>query len=104
MSSSLPQSRPLGDQEYTGAVPLEDPSDGTTRMLSMPSDTTWKRTAEGGNSLTVRITYLPTDIEAYWRQALPGEGWVENGSGWSYPGTSYTVSAITDKGSFTVTW
>lgn len=73
-------------------------------MLAMPSDLTWQRTAEGDNSLTVRITYLPTDIEAYWRETLPGEGWVENGSGWSYPGTSYTVSAISDKGGFTVTW
>ncbi|MFC6704330.1 hypothetical protein [Flexivirga alba] len=104
MSAGLPQSGRLGDQEYTGAVPLKDPSGGKTRMLAMPSDTTWQRTAEGGSSLTVRITYLPTDIEAYWRKTLPGEGWIENGSGWSYPSTSYTVSAITDKGSFTVTW
>ena len=104
MSAGLPQSTRLSEQEYTGAVPLKDPSGGAPRMLAMPSDTTWQRTAEHGNSLTVRITYLPTDIEAYWRKTLPGEGWVENGSGWSYPGTSYTVSAITDKGSFTVTW
>jgi hypothetical protein len=104
ISSSLPQAGTLGDEEYTGAVPLKDPSGGTARMLAMPSDLTWQRTAETGNSLTVRITYLPTDVEAYWQQTLPGEGWVKNGSGWSYPGTSYTVSAISDKGSFTVTW
>lgn len=104
ISPGLPQAGPLGDQDYTGAVPLKDPSGGTTRMLSMPSGTTWQRTAERGNSLTVRLTNLPTDIEAYWRQTLPGEGWVPNGAGWSYPGTSYTVSPITDKGSFTVTW
>lgn len=104
MSPGLAQDGPLGDQDYTGAVPLEDPAGGTPRMLSMPSDLTWQRTAESGNSLTVRITYLPTDIEAYWRRTLPVEGWVQNGSGWSYPGTSYTVSPITDKGSFTVTW
>lgn len=104
MSPGLAQAGPLGDQEYTGAVPLEDPSGGEPRMLSMPSDLTWQRTAESGNSLTVRITYLPTDIEAYWRRTLSAEGWVQNGSGWSYPGTSYTVSPITDKGGFTVTW
>lgn len=103
MSPSLPQASPLSDQEYAGAVPLESPSGGP-RMLAMPSDLTWQRTAESDNSLTVRITYLPTDLEAYWQQTLPGEGWIEDGSGWSYPGTSYTVSAISDKGSFTVTW
>lgn len=104
MSPGLAQAGPLGDQEYTGAVPLEDPSGGEPRMLSMPSDLTWQRTAESGNSLTVRITYLPTDIEAYWRRTLPAEGWVQRGSGWSFPGTPYTVSPITDKGGFTVTW
>ena len=82
MSPGLPQAGPLGDQDYTGAVPLKDPSGGTPRMLSMPSDLTWQRTAESGNSLTVRITYLPVDIEAYWRQTLPGEGWVQDGTGW----------------------
>lgn len=104
MSHGLPQAGTLGDQDYTGAVPLKDPSGGATRMLAMPSDLTWQRTSEGGSSLTVRITYLPTDIDAYWQQTLPGEGWVQNGAGWIYPGTSYTVSPITDKGSFTVTW
>lgn len=104
ISPGLPQAGPLGDQDYTGAVPLEDPSGGKTRMLSMPAGTSWQRTAQGDGSLTVRLTNLPTDIEAYWRQTLPGEGWVQNGSGWSYPGTSYTVSPITDKGSFTVSW
>lgn len=104
MPGSLPQSRPLTDQEYAGAVPLDDPSGGPKRELSMPSDTKWQRTASDSNSLTVRITYLSTDIEAYWRQTLPGQGWVQSGGGWSFPGTGYTVSAISDKGSFTVTW
>lgn len=100
----LPQAGQLSDRAYTGAVPLNDPSGGPKRMLSMPSETSWQRTAQDGGSLTVRLTYLSTDIEAYWRQTLPGEGWVQQGSGWSFPGTSYSVSPITDKGSFTVTW
>ncbi|WP_446666008.1 hypothetical protein [Flexivirga sp. B27] len=104
LPAGLPQASPLGDQEYVGAVPLRDPSGGSLRELSMPSGTKWERTAESGNSLTVRITDLPTDIEAYWQQTLPGQGWVRSGGGWSFPHTGYTVSAITDKGSFTVTW
>lgn len=104
MPSGLPQSKALDDREYVGAVPLDDPSGGAKRMLSMPSETSWQRTAQGSNSLTVRLTYLPTDIEAYWRQTLPGQGWVADGAGWKFPGTSYAVSPINDKGSFTVTW
>lgn len=100
----LPQAGQLSDRAYTGAVPLNDPSGGPKRMLSMPSETSWQRTAQDGGSLTVRLTYLSTDIEAYWRQTLPAEGWIQQGSGWRFPGTSYTVSPITDKGSFTVTW
>lgn len=104
MPSELPQSGSLGDQDYTGAVPLVDPSGGPARMLSMPSDLTWQRTAHTDHTLTVRITYLPTDIEAYWRGTLPAQGWVADGAGWKFPGTSYAVSPISDKGSFTVTW
>lgn len=104
LPGGLPQAGALGDQEYAGAIPLDDPSGGPKRELAMPSGVKWQRTAQSGNSLTVRITDLPTGIEAYWQQTLPGQGWVASGSGWTFPDTGYTVSPITDKGSFTVTW
>jgi len=71
----------------------------------MPDGLTWEVTAETDHSRTVRITYLPTDIEQYWSDTLPSQGWqqLEDG-GWTVPDTAYAVSPITDKGSFTVSW
>lgn len=103
LPSGLPQSGELGDGEYAGAVPLAD-TGGGTRMLSMPDDLRWEVTSRDDHSMTVRITYLPTDIEAYWRDTLPAQGWQQADGGWSFPDTAYAVSPITDKGSFTVSW
>lgn len=73
--------------------------------MPVPEGLTWEVTAETDRTRTVRITYLPTDIEQYWRDTLPAEGWQESADhGWTIPGTAYAVSPITDKGSFTVTW
>jgi hypothetical protein len=107
MPPGLPQSGSLGAGEYTGPVPLADTGHGT-RMLSMPEGTKWQVTSQADGSMTIRLTYLSTDIDAYWRATLPAQGWRPDAqfetSGWSFPGTMYAVSAITDKGSFTVTW
>jgi len=86
--------------EYAGPVPL-----GDARTLAMPQDLTWEVTTRTEHSMTVRITYLPQDIEAYWATTLPGDGWQKSDAGgWLVPGSAYAVSPITDKGSLTVTW
>lgn len=105
LPTGLPQSGTLGDGEYTGPVPLAaaGSSDGS-RMLAMPDGTKWQVTARAERSMTVRLTYLSADIEAYWTATLPAQGWQRTDGGWSFPGTPYAVSAITDKGSFTVSW
>lgn len=104
MPAGLPQAGPLGSGKYAGPVPITDSSGGPTRMLSMPDGTQWEVLSRSDTSLTVRITDLPTDIEAYWAKTLPGLGWAQAGGGWHFPKTSYAVSAISDKGSFTVSW
>lgn len=88
-------------RQYSGAVPLDDGG----RTLAMPDDLTWEATTRTAHSVTIRMTYLPVDIEAYWRRHLPAQGWQQtDAGGWAVPGTAYAVSPITDKGSFTVTW
>ncbi|RNI20694.1 hypothetical protein [Flexivirga caeni] len=103
LSPTLPQNGTLNSGPYTGPVPLGDTGHGI-RMLAMPDGTTWEVVARTGSSLTLRITYLPTDIEAYWSASLPGEGWQQSAEGWQFPGTAYAVSALDDKATFTVTW
>lgn len=104
MPTGLPQDGTLGTGEYAGAIPLASTDGGVTRMLSMPDATKWQVTSRADRSMTVRITYLSTDLEAYWSRTLPSQGWRPTATGWHFPGTAYDVSPITDKGSFTVSW
>ncbi|MBB2893147.1 hypothetical protein [Flexivirga oryzae] len=99
-SSSSSTSSSSTPTDRSGAIPLDG-----QRTVPVPEGLTWEVTAETDRTRTVRITYLPTDIEAWWGTHLPAQGWEESADhGWTIPGTAYAVSPITDKGSFTVTW
>ncbi|WP_265445306.1 hypothetical protein [Flexivirga meconopsidis] len=98
MSSDLPQASGLApDVTYDGPVPLfatlEDGS-GATYSIPMPAGTKWL--VINGSGPRYRILSAPSSIADYWAAALPGQGWVQSGAGWTFPGTSYTVSLSGD--------
>jgi hypothetical protein len=105
LPSGLPQAGSVnGGTTYAGPVPLPDQSGGADRMLNLPDGTKWQVAAQDDHSMTVHLTFQPTDVAAYWTSTLPADGWTRAGDGWQFPDSSYTVGAIDDSGTFTVTW
>lgn len=105
LPTGLPQAGSVdGGTTYAGPVPLPDPSGGADRMLALPDGTKWQVEQQGDTSMSIQVTFQPTDISAYWTDTLPSDGWTQAGDGWQFPGSSYTVGAISKSGKFTVSW
>ncbi|NNG38685.1 hypothetical protein HJ588_05270 [Flexivirga sp. ID2601S] len=98
MSSGLPQAAGLTTTDtYYGPIPLfatlPDGS-GATYNIPMPDGAEWQLVANAGPRY--RVLASAGSVADYWAQTLPGQGWVQSGAGWTFPGTPYTVSLSGD--------